>query len=200
MCTLVIRLGWLATSVSIKLYSWSEWNIQTFVHVRKAYHHSYIMQIVFYSPCTYSLQVMISSKVETLGVAFHLCITNRFWFLLVQKFLRHRKTLYVTVLFAVLTAYILGQNENSNSFTMSFLVILILLIHFAQADHFSSCFCSVFYTPAHCWSWQWKGCCFSWGSPWQHTDWSEVHGCQQVVQWRSHESRNPATGSYICMQ
>jgi len=36
--------------------------------------------------------------------------------------------------------------------------------------------------PAHCWSWQWKGCCFPWGSLWRHSDWCEAHGYQQAVQ------------------
>ncbi len=43
---------------------------------------------------TYSLQVMISSKVEALGLAFHFCIANQFFSFSVQKFLRHRKVVY----------------------------------------------------------------------------------------------------------
>ncbi len=51
------------------------------------------------STSTYSLQVMISSKVEALGLAFHFCIANHFFSLSDQKFLRHRQSCVLLLLY-----------------------------------------------------------------------------------------------------
>ncbi len=126
------------------------------------------------STSTYSLQVMISSKVEALGLVFHFCIANHFFSLSDQKFLRHRKSCVLLLLYWKITTFetyriIINCWSSSTNCAKTNNVILLFSINNSLA---------------HCWWGQWKGCCFSWGSPWQHTDWSEAHGCQQVVQQR----------------